>query len=112
MYHPPASGAPEYLELHNASPVPVTLGDGPKAWRISGGIQFTFPPYCTIPPGGYLLVVGFDPRNDEALGAFRSAYQYEGSAGLIVGPWTGALANEGEYLRLERPLLLAGGSVP
>lgn len=56
-----------------------------------------------MPPGGYLLVVSFDPERDPVSKAmFRRRYALAESVPL-VGPMSGRLANEGERLALLRP---------
>lgn len=114
MYHPGdlGSNAPlayaasgEYLELYNSSSSQVPLfypGSSNLTWRIRGAVQFDFPPGTVIPPGGRLLVVGFDPQG---LPIQKSAFllQYGLSSLTAVGPFNGHLGNQGENLRLEFP---------
>ncbi|MBE0544796.1 MAG: lamin tail domain-containing protein [Verrucomicrobia bacterium] len=100
------TNAAEFLELLNITSDPVTLYD-PAAttntWRISGGVEFTFPMNVTLPAGGSALIVSFDPIADPAQSNwFRTAYQVLPNVRMF-GPWTGALANEGERLELLRP---------
>ena len=72
MYHPPdlaywSNVDDEFVELQNASTVPVPLYDSARptnSWRIRGGVEFNFPPNTSLPPGGRLLVIGFDPVSD------------------------------------------------
>lgn len=109
MYHPPDIGTNdntqgEYIELHNITGVPVPLYDTlhpTNGWKLSAGVDFNFNTNHTIPAGGYLLVVGFDPvTNAAALASFRSTY---GTNGDIVGPWSGKLDNGGESIELLAP---------
>lgn len=111
MYNPPRVGVAnnttdEYLELRNIScqSVPLFEPDAPdNAWRIGGGVAYAFPPNVTLPPGGYLLVVSFDPETDASvLAAFSSTYELEASV-RIFGPYTGALENSGERVMLLKP---------
>jgi len=69
-------------------------------------VSYTFPAGLSIPAGGWLIVVGFDPAMEPGrLDAFKAAYN-TGSLTVgvnIVGPWSGDLSNAGERLALERP---------
>ena len=111
MYHPPAAGTndnvfDEFIELHNLSDSPALLFDpahATNAWRLSGGVDFNFPPDTVIPPNGYLLVVSCDFLvNPAALAAFRSMYRLSADV-VIAGPYRGQLDNGGESLVLEKP---------
>ena len=54
----------EYVELHNLSEQAVPLFnpvEPQNTWRIRGGVKLDFPAHTTLPPGGYQLIVGFDP---------------------------------------------------
>jgi hypothetical protein len=106
MYNPdwPASGSYsnseyEYIELLNASSSAVTLYDSSvnAPWKFTNGIDYTFPasPAVTIAAGSKILVV----RN---VTAFRARYPSV-SAGIIYGPYSGKLANEGETIELSKP---------
>lgn len=88
MYHPaahPAGGDLEFLELYNSNPFFEDL----SGWRLSGEVEFTFPP-GTILGGTNYLVVAADPA------ACRAAYGLTN----VLGGWAGRLANEGGRLRL------------
>jgi hypothetical protein len=109
MYHPPLLGTndnlrDEFVELHNLAAVAVPLYDTPyptNGWRLRGGVSFDFTSGHVIPPGGFLLVVGFNPVTDAvSLNAFRQSY---GTNGALVGPWSGKLSNNGESLELLAP---------
>jgi len=100
------TNAAEFLELLNITGNAVPLYDPAtptNAWRISGGVDFTFPANVTLPASGSALIVSFDPVvNPAQSNWFRAAYQV--SPGVpMFGPWSGALANEGEDLELLRP---------
>lgn len=112
MYHPPTQPMgmvdPEFIELYNPSGSAVMLstdfgGTGVYSWRITGGVSFTFPVGLSIPAGGYLLVVGFDPATDlVSLSQFRTYYGL-GPSVPIVGPYTGKLSNFSDSVRLRKP---------
>ena len=115
MYHPieptPAPGSldPEFIEIHNVSTNPVELftdfgSDGVHAWEIAGGVAFTFPTSTVIEPGGFIIVVNFDPEGGASplLDEFRSFYGMLGHE-VIVGPYAGKLSNMSDEVRLRKP---------
>lgn len=88
MYHPagPDPAEPgEYLELYNAGSQAVDL----SGWRFDRGIEFVFPEGVVLEPRGFLLV-SKDP----------AYWQEEGLKVQVLGPYTGALNNGGERIRL------------
>jgi hypothetical protein len=98
--------ADEFVEIRNITVEPLPLFDPLHAtnrWHLRGGVDFDFPAGMTLPPGGFALVVGFDPAwpsSPEA--AFRAAFNVPAEV-PIVGPWSGTLNNSGESLALNRP---------
>lgn len=88
MYHPlPADGQDlEYLELYNAFGTPEDL----SGYRLSGDIDYTFPPQ-TILEGGSYLVVARTPAD------VQNHYQLS----RVLGPYTGALPKKGGTIRLR-----------
>jgi hypothetical protein len=116
MYHPAATANnpennenDEFVELYNPSGSAVGLTnvnvDVGGAWRLSGGIAYTFPTNTVIPAGGYRVVVSFDPASDAtALSRFQTAYGLTNGQIQLLGPFSGKLANEGDVVRLERPV--------
>jgi hypothetical protein len=108
MYHPPDLGTndntrDEFIELHNITTAPVALFQGTNGWRLRDAVDFDFPIGTTLPPGDFLLVVGFDPTNNPAaLAAFRSRYNVDPGT-RILGPWSGRLANDTEDIEFRRP---------
>ena len=96
----------EYVELHNLSEQAVPLFnpvEPQNTWRIRGSVKLDFPANTTLPPGGYQLIVGFDPVAEPVVAArFREHYDVP-SGVTIVGPFDGRLANGGETVRLLQP---------
>lgn len=105
MYQPASTNpALEYIELHNLLGTAQPLYDPANpynTWRLRKGVDYDFPPGVVIPPGGFIVVVSFDPRTDtEALAQFRAAY---GERMALFGPWSGRLDNAGEAIELQKP---------
>lgn len=114
MYHPPDVIVPgvstndnvveEFIELRNISASPVVLYDPvhpTNGWRLRDAVDFQFGQSHSIPPGGNLIVVSFDPATDaSALTQFRSRY---GSNSVLAGPYSGKLDNSTESVELVRP---------
>ena len=110
MYHPTTTTVhleenltAEYVELYNATWSAIPLWNPSGTWRISGGIEFQFPPDVVLPPHERLLVVNFDPADGEMLDFFRQAYGIDDDAVVILGPYRGALSNRGDRISLEKP---------
>jgi hypothetical protein len=104
MYHP-VDPNEEYIELYNPTTKAVALRSATTAWRLDGGVSFSFPSGLSIPAGKRLVVVGFDPAVETARrNAFLTAYGATSlTAGTtLVGPSTGNLENRGERLALEK----------
>ena len=82
-YNPAGTGEDgEWIELHNLNGVDVDV----SGWRLSGGVDFTFPAGTVIRGRGHLVIA----RNP-TVAAIPGA----------LGPWTGALSNAGELVRLR-----------
>jgi hypothetical protein len=98
MYRPQA-GYAEYVELVNVSAQTLLLNDPAQptnTWTLAGAVTFAFPPGQQLAPCTPLIICATNPA------AFRA--QYGVGAGIpVFGPWTGALDNAGETLRLLRP---------
>jgi hypothetical protein len=114
MYHPYdiVSGgsqldntADEYIEIHNSNPFSVSLAEGARSWRLSGGVDFAFPAGANIPANGYLLVVNFDPGVEADVSMFKRKYGIADADVVIVGPYSGKLANGSDTVVLEKPLI-------
>ncbi len=108
-YHPPF-GVDEFVELFNpGGPIALYSGELERGWRIDGvrsplGGDFEFLPGSALAAGAYALVVGVDPE------VFRDRNDVPGDV-PIFGPYAGALASEGERLRLLAPIATEAGGV-
>ena len=80
--------AAEFIEIYNTTDAPVIL----EGWKISGGVDFYFPPASRIESGDY-LVVAQDPAT------IARKFRRNGA----LGPWTGRLRNGGERVNLRGP---------
>lgn len=88
-YHPRSDlQEDEFIELRNLGPAAVDL----SGWTFTRGVSFQFPPGTSIPPDGYLVVAGNAEKIRRTHGLPES---------LVVGDWTGALSNRGEYVELR-----------
>jgi hypothetical protein len=81
----PANAWFEFIELHNASAMPISLA----GWTLTGGIDYEFATGTMIPAEGF-LVVAADPALIERTYGLRA-----------VGPFSGRLANEGDSIILR-----------
>jgi len=114
MYHP-AEPNEEYVELYNptSAEIPLETPNGP--WRLDGGVDYAFDAGTSLPAGGRLIVVGFDPHTEPSrLAAFVAAY---GTGPLtpgvdVAGPFSGSLSNSSERIALEKPLASGGLDEP
>jgi hypothetical protein len=94
----------EFIELYNPGTAPAPLydpGAPTNTWRLRDAVDYNFPLNTTIAPGGYLLVVSFDPATDFAAKAqFQARY---GSDSVLYGPYSGKLDNSNERIELYKP---------
>jgi hypothetical protein len=98
-YAAPA-GEIEFVELQNVSSETVPLYDPAyptNGWRIEGGISFAFGEPQAMPPGAKWIVAN---TNNPA--AVRRLLGLSDSQ-VVLGPYTGQLASEGERVSLVRP---------
>jgi hypothetical protein len=95
----------EFIELANISGADVPLFDPANpanTWRLRGAVDFDIPPNVTLPSGGHLVIVGFNPAETALFNTFTSRFSVPGQV-RVLGPWDGQLGNLGESLRLLRP---------
>jgi hypothetical protein len=78
----------EFLEIQNTGTTSVNL----SGWKLSGGVQYTFPSGTTIAAGAF-KVIARTPARIETV--------YSLAAGSILGPYTGRLSNNSDTVRLE-----------
>ena len=111
MYHPPDlpgaldNTADEYLEVANITADAVPFFDSAaetNTWQVRGGVSFDFPTNVTLPPGGALVLVSFNPSDVTALAAFRGKYG-QFTATPAFGPYAGKLDNGRDSVVLNRP---------
>jgi len=93
----------EFIEIMNPTVEIVEFKNENGAWRIDGGVDFTFPNDAILNPGDQLLIVDFDPADQTSLALFKTEYGLMNSDITILGPYEGKLSNKGERIALEQP---------
>jgi hypothetical protein len=120
MYHPTSPDTndntlDEFIELRNTTAQAQPLYDPAHAtntWRLRDAVDFDFPQGVSMPPGGRLLLVSFDPvLNPTQLAAFRSKYGADGTV-PVYGPYAGKLANDDDKVELYKPDAPNNNDVP
>jgi hypothetical protein len=87
MYNPAGSSEQlEWVELANQLALDLDI----SGWKLSGGIDYEFPPSTVVKAGGF-VVVAADP----------AALAAESGFGAALGPYVGRLSNEGERIELR-----------
>jgi hypothetical protein len=88
MYHPTNTPL-EFVEIFNTRGEPENL----SGYRLSGDIDYTFPPGTFIPGGGFLVVA-------------RSPVDLENAYGIteVLGPFTNNLPNDSGTIRLRNQI--------
>jgi len=112
----------EYIELHSiaSTNVPLFFMDSTNSgvfftngWKLDDAVHFEFPGTPVLRPGGFLLVVNFDPQtNTTQLAAFRSKFGVPPTFSEIFGPYGGKLKNSGASVKLYRPDYVQGPAHP
>src|SRR4051812_16013304 len=83
LYHPPDIGTydnsrDEFIEVANVTSQSVPLYDPAfptNHWRLRDAVDFDFPAGLSLPAGGRVVVVSFDPVNDtNSLAGFQQRY--------------------------------------
>jgi len=105
IMYSPVDPNEEYIELYNPTAQSIALSTQAIAWRLDGAVDYTFPASPSIPAGGRIVVVGFDPQAEPTrLTDFAAAYGGQFTANVnLFGPWQGNLSNQGERVSLEKP---------
>ncbi len=96
-YHP-AGAEPEFIEVWNITMTPLDMAK----WAFTNGVAFTLPDFNSGAAQAHFLKAGeriVVSAADEA--TTRAAYPAIPAAVRVFGPWTGALANDGERITLE-----------
>jgi hypothetical protein len=87
----------EFIEITNTNAYAVDL----SGWRVEGGVDFTFPPGAVIPAGDADPERGkFFLTPDVAAFRSRASSPTGGESRLVIGNYSGHLANTGEILTL------------
>jgi hypothetical protein len=87
----------EFIEITNTNAYAVDL----SGWRVEGGVDFTFPPGAVIPAGDADPERGkFFLTPDVAAFRSRATSPTAGESRLVIGNYSGHLANTGEILTL------------
>jgi hypothetical protein len=98
--------ADEFVEIHNITAQSVPLfnqAEPTNSWRLWGGVNYYFPSGAMLPPGGYAVLVSFNPSTDAGeLSAFRTKFGL-GTDTLIWGPFNKKLGNSGDTVQLQMP---------
>jgi hypothetical protein len=94
----------EFIELFNITDQEITLyypkyPENPA--MMANGVDYVFPEGTVLPPGGYALVVPFNPNGGTALN-FRQKFNVPAEIPLY-GPFSGKLSNDGESIDLLFP---------
>lgn len=110
MFHPLAAdplwddSELEYVELYNPTSSTINLWNSAGEWRLSGGIDYTFPPSTSIAAHAKLVVLNFDPAVTASMDNFQTNYHLDDPlSSTSPGPYGGSLSNQGDKIALEKP---------
>jgi hypothetical protein len=95
----PEVGKAQFIELANITSAAMPLFDSVRptnVWKIDGVGSFAFPTSTVLPECSTLIVCSTNPA------AFRAQYAVS-SLVPVFGPWSGALDEDGETLKLLQP---------
>jgi hypothetical protein len=99
VMYKPAANQSEFVELVNISHTNVLLYDPlfpTNTWQLGGGVSFNLPMGQQLAPGAVAIICATNPAT------FRA--QYGVSASIpVYGPWSGALNNAGDSVKLMWP---------
>ncbi len=102
----------EFVELVNRSSGTLALSDEAavdQAWRVSGGVDYSFGGTLALGAGERLVLVDFDPQLEpDRVAALRSIYSVADST-RVLGPYSGRLDNQDESLRIEQLVRISEG---
>ena len=99
IMYAPAVGKAEFIELANITGAAVPLFDPAHpthVWQIDGVGSFAFPTGTVLSACSTLIVCSTNPAT------FRAQYTVNPSV-PVFGPWSGALDDDGETLKLLQP---------
>lgn len=98
LYRPPSNGV-EFVEICAPTSGVVQLYDPAaptNAWKLTGGISYTFPLGSVLTGGQHAVVAGCDPAEFRASNGVPASVQ-------VFGPFEGRLSSDGDRVRLRRP---------
>jgi hypothetical protein len=114
-YHPPEvftnsaywnNSEDEFIEIYNRGLSAVNLyhpSNTNAVWKLEKAVEFDFPPGYSIPAGGYVVLVNFNPVTKPAMAqAFRAKFGVPAPV-PILGPLRGDLSNDDETVALYQP---------
>ncbi|MEM7394583.1 MAG: hypothetical protein AAF492_19790, partial [Verrucomicrobiota bacterium] len=92
----------EFVAVFNPTPKLVLFFNEAGPWRLTGDVEFAFESALAVPSQGGVVVVPFDPKDEEAVASFQARVDVDKDWPL-VGPWDGRLSNRGGRVGLEKP---------
>ncbi len=92
-----------FVELYNPTDREVNLWNEHGGWSLRGDIEFLFRAGRSIPPGGRLVVVAFDPEDLTSKRIFMEFYGLTDTAIQLAGPFSGPLNAHAGRIAIEEP---------